>query len=559
MVERVAAELAGVGAGVIETRPPIVRTYLGDDDVIVDNFAGGGGVSEAFARALGRSPDHAINHDPEALAMHAANHPDTQHHCGNIWDYKPGELVGDKRVAAAWFSPDCKDHSSAKGGKPIDKKIRALAWTAVRWAKAVKPGIIFIENVPEFRDWGPCIEIDGELHRDPKRKGQTFRRFVSRLRSFYTHVDWRIMRACDYGSPTKRKRFFLMASDRPLTWPLPTHGPMLSKPHRTAAECIDFERFGFGASIFMTREESREYKRATGIQVKRPLEDASLTRIAYGIKRYVIDEKRPFLIPVSYGSKGPTPDRRVYNLDEPISTITAHGRGRHALVTPILIQSGQGEREGQRPRYLNIHEPLGTVVACGQRHALCSALLAPFVTNNNSMRSSGGWNIGGPIDEPMPTITAQRQKAVVAAHLAKFAGTSSGHLSSCASSLDEPTPTITGEGWKLAQVSAFLVRYNGTSLAQHIQEPLSTVDTRDRFGLVTVMLDDGPHFIADILMRMLEPRELFRATGFYDSYLIDPMFEGEPLTRTAQVRMCGNAVPPDPAEALIRANMARAA
>ena len=211
----------------MKRRPPIIRAYLGDHDVIVDNFAGGGGVSEAFKRALGRPPDHAINHDAEALAMHAANHPETRHHCGNIWDYKPRELVGKRRVAAAWFSPDCKDHSTAKGGKPVDKKIRALAWTAVRWAKAVKPGIIFLENVPEFADWGPCIEIDGELRRDPKRKGQTFRRFVRRLQTFYTHVEWRLLRADDYGAPTKRKRLFLMASDRPLVWPTPTHGPLL--------------------------------------------------------------------------------------------------------------------------------------------------------------------------------------------------------------------------------------------------------------------------------------------------------------------------------------------
>lgn len=539
-----------------DPRAPIVRAYLGEGELLFDNFAGGGGASEAFARAFGRGPHHAINHDPEALAMHAANHPETEHHCGNIWDYKPRELVGDAKVAAAWFSPDCKDHSSAKGGKPINKGIRALAWTAVRWAKAVKPGIIFLENVPEFRDWGPCIEIDGEIRRDPKRKGQTFRRFVRRLETFYKHVEWRVLRACDYGTPTRRKRLFLMASDRELRWPAPSHGPMLAKPHRTAAECIDFSNLG--ASIFMTREESRQYKRETGIQVKRPLSKNTLARIAAGMKRFVLDNARPFIIPVNHGGVG-RDDRRVHDIDEPMPTITGGQRGGHALVAPLLIQSGQGERRGQRPRWMDIQQPLGTVVACGQRHAMASALLAPFIENGNSVRPTGGFNIACPADEPMSTITAQRQKSLVVAHLVKFAGTSPAHLASCASGLDEPVPTVTAGGWKVAQVAAFLVRYNGQSKSQSLEDPMTTIDTTDRFGLVSVVIDGWRYAIADILMRMLEPPELFRANGFPDDYIIDPIYDGKPLTRTAQIRMCGNAVPPDPAEALILANFPRAA
>jgi len=565
-------------------RPPVIRAFLGNEPVVVDNFAGGGGVSEAFLRALGRSPDHAINHDPEALAMHEANHPETQHHCGNVWDYKPRDLIGGRRCAAAWFSPDCKDHSSAKGGKPVDKKIRALAWVAVRWAKAVHPDVIFLENVPEFRDWGPVIEIDGEWKRDPKRKGQTFRRFVRRLQTYYRHVEWRILRACDYGSPTRRKRLFLIASDRPIVWPQPTHGPLL-KPYRTAAECIDFGNLG--ASIFMTREEARTYKRATGIQVKRPLAAKTLERIAAGVKRHVIDAARPFIIPVSYGDKGERRPR-THSIDEPFPTVTADRRGDHALVSPVLIQTGQGEREGQRPRYLDIQEPLGTVVACGQRHAMAAALLAPFVANNYSVREGGGWNIGHGADEPMATVTAQRQKALVAAHLVpyhggrersaeldaplstqdtsnrfalvathlvKFAGTSSAHLASCASGMQEPVPTITAGGWKVAQVAAFLIRYNRTGRTQSLEDPIGCLDTNDRFAVVTVVVAGVRYVIADILMRMLEPRELFRAQGVRDSYIIDPVFDGEPLDRTAQIRMCGNMVPPHPAEALIRANV----
>jgi DNA (cytosine-5)-methyltransferase 1 len=536
------------------TRQPVIRAYLGPDDVIVDNFAGGGGVSLGFEKALGRSPDHAINHDPEALAMHAANHPETHHHCGNIWDYKPRELVGDRRVAAAWFSPDCKDHSSAKGGKPVDKKIRALAWTAVRWAAAVKPAIIFLENVPEFEDWGPCILIDGKLKRDPKRKGQTFRRLVRRLRTFYTHVEWRVLRAHDYGAPTSRKRFFLMASDRPLSWPTPTHGPLL-KPYRTAAECIDFSNLG--VSIFMTREEARVYHKATGIRIKRPLEEPTLQRIAAGIDRFVLRESRPFLIPVTHPG-----DARVHSVDDPMRTVTGAKRGEFALVqpmvAPVLYQSGQGEREGQRPRYLDINAPLGTVVACGQRHAMASALLAPFVSNNNSLRESGGFNVGGRADAPMSTITAQRQKALVAAHLIKLAGTSEAHLRSCGSSMRDPMPTITASGWKVAQVAAFLVRYNGARRdgdvrAQDLRAPLTTLDTSNRFGLVTVMIDGWTYVIVDILMRMLEPRELFNANSFDPDYEIAPIYNGKPLSRTAQVRMCGNSVPPVWAAELIKA------
>lgn len=514
----------------MKARPPVIRAYLGDDDIIVDSFAGGGGVSEAFRRALGRSPDHAINHNAEALAMHAANHPETEHHCGDIWGYRPRDLVGDRRVAAAWFSPDCKDHSTAKGGKPIDKRIRALAWVAVRWAAAVKPGIIFLENVSEFADWGPCIKVDGEWRRDPKRKGQTFSRFVRRLKQFYANVEWKLLRADDYGAPTKRKRLFLMASDRALVWPTPTHGPLL-RPHRTAAECIDFTKLG--ASIFMTSDEAREYKRQTGVRIKRPLEEPSLHRIAAGIDRYVIKERRPFLIPVSYTPKSDG-ERRIHSVDEPMPTITAHGRGRHALISPVLYQS-----------YLNINEPLGTVVACGQRHAMAAALLAPFVTNNNSVRENGGWNIGARVDEPMPTLTAQRQKALVAANLVKFAGTSPAHLRS--------------SGWKVAQVAAFLVRYNGQSIGQDLRDSMSTLDTTDRLALVSVWIDDVRYVIADILMRMLDPRELFNASDFPAEYIIDPVYNGKPLTRTAQVRMCGNAVPPAPAAALIGAQFPEAA
>lgn len=517
------------------TRNPIVRTWVGPDHVIADNFAGGGGVSEAFLRAIGRAPDHAINHDPEALAMHKANHPETEHHCESVWQIDPKQLVGDKECAAAWFSPDCKDHSSAKGGKPVDKKIRALAWVMVRWGKAVTPRVMFLENVPEFRDWGPCIEIDGELRRDPARKGQTFRRFVRRLEKLGYVVEWRVLSASDYGSPTSRRRLFLVArrDERAIVWPSPTHGPALTglRPHRTAAECIDWTMPC--PSIFMSARQAAKYTKETGIKIKRPLVPNTLERIAAGTKEFVLDEPRPFIVPIAHGPKNGKPDRRRHSIDEPIPTITADRRGDFALIVPMLVQTGWGEREGQRPRYLDIHKPLGTVVAGGVRHALVSA----FLSNGNSLRRTGGLNVGHAADRPMSTVTAQRQKGLVALELTR-----------------EYDPE------RAARVAAFLIRYNGTSVGQRIDAPLGTVDTRDRFALVTVTIDGVTLVLEDIGYRILEPRELARATGFDDSYVLDPLGpDGKPLTRTAQVRMIGNAVPPDPAAALIAANLCEAA
>jgi DNA (cytosine-5)-methyltransferase 1 len=520
------------------TRAPIIRTWVGPDDIIADNFAGGGGVSEAFARAIGRPPDHAINHDPEALAMHEANHPTTKHHCESVWKVDPAKLCGGKRCAAAWFSPDCKDHSSAKGGKPVDKKIRALAWVMVRWAARVAPLVMFLENVPEFRDWGPCIEIDGELRRDPARKGQTFRRFVRRLERLGYTVEWNLLTCSEHGAPTSRKRLFLVArrDGRPIVWPKPTHGPAIIRkyaedllPERTAAECIDW---GLPCpSIFMTKRQARSYTKKTGIQIKRPLVPNTLERIAAGVKEFVLDSPRPFIVTLR-GTESGHVRASCRGLDEPLRTISSGGM-HHGIIVPVLVQTGWGERPGQRPRYLDINKPLGTVVAGGVRHALVSA----FLSNGYSLRPTGGLNVGHAPDRPMSTITAQNQKGLVALGLT-----------------NEPDPQ------RAARVAAFLLRYNGTSVGQRLDAPISTIDTRDRFALVTVKIDGFTFVLEDIGYRILEPRELARATGFDDSYVIAPQGpNGEPLSRKAQVRMIGNAVPPDAAAALIAANLAEAA
>jgi DNA (cytosine-5)-methyltransferase 1 len=424
------------------------------DELIVDNFAGGGGASLGIEWALGRSPDIAVNHDPEALAMHAANHPETRHYCESVWDVDPRFVTNGRPVGLAWFSPDCTFHSKARGGQPFldrnkARRRRGLAWIVIRWAKAVRPRIIFLENVEEFEAWGPLLD-DGTPC--PLRRGDTFRRWVAQLRNLGYAVEWRQLRACDYGAPTTRKRLFLVArcDGQPIAWPEPTHGPG-RLPYRTAAECISWELPC--PSIFGR---------------KRPLAEKTLARIARGLRRYVIDAAEPFIVPVTHQG-----DLRTYGIHEPMRTVTGAKRGEHALVSPTLIQQSWGERQGQAPRALDIHKPLGTIVAGGIKHAL---------------------------------------------------------------------------------VSAFLLKYYGADQDPRIEQPLHTITTKHRFGLVTVHGTD--YVIADLGMRMLVPRELFRAQSFPDTYQIDVGPDGEALSKTAQVRMCGNSVPPVMARVLVAANYA---
>ena len=506
-------------------RPPILRLHA-DEGLIVDSFAGGGGASTGIEWALGRSPDIAVNHDPEAIAMHQANHPATKHFCESVWDVDPVTVCRGRPVALAWFSPDCTFHSKARGGKPfrdrnMARRRRGLAWVVVRWAKAVKPRVICLENVEEFEDWGPLGD-DGKP--DKARAGFTFRRWVAQLEGAGYRVEWRQLRACDYGAPTIRKRLFVIArcDGRPIVWPSATHGPGRAEPHRVAAECIDWSLPC--PSIF---------------ERKKPLAEATLRRIARGIRRYVLDAAQPFIIPVkSWGGGGNEPR----GLGEPLRTVTASKRGEMALVAPTLIQTSYGEREGQAPRTLDLHKPLGTVVGGGVKHSLVAAFLA---------RHYGGHeNDGAPLLRPIPTITTVDHHAVVTSHLVKLYGTSYG------APVTAPMPTITSTGNHIGEVRAFLVAYYGTDQDPRLQLPLPTVTTRDRFGLVTVAGQD--YAIVDIGMRMLAPRELYRAQGFPDSYVIDPMFEGKPLTKTEQIEKCGNSVPPPVAAAIVRAQFADA-
>ncbi len=473
-------------------RPPVLRVILGDDEVIVDNFAGGGGASCGLEQATGRSPDIAVNHDPEAIAMHTANHPTTRHYCESVWDVDPVAACGGRPVALAWFSPDCKHHSKAKGGKPRDQKIRGLAWDAVSWAAKVRPRVIILENVEEFKDWGPLYRdhsngCTGEVRERriagrsretigcrkgchhgkpiPERKGETFNAFQRRLTRLGYQVEWRLLRASDYGAPTSRRRLFLMArcDGKPNTWPAATHGPGRAKPHRTAAEIIDW-------SIPCPSIFDR----------KKPLADATMARIARGVRKFVVDAGAPFIVPSN----------------------TNH------LAIPYLVHRSNGERPGQLPRIYDILKPIGTQVAQGQKQALCVAFLARHYGD----RPTGGWAGAADLRVPIPTITTRDHHALVA---------------------------------------ALLVRYNGTGQAEPVDRPIGTLTCKDRYGLVTVTIAGEHYEIVDIGMRMLSADELFAAQGFppdYKIHIAGPT--GKRLSKTAQVRMGGNSVCPPMSKAL---------
>jgi DNA (cytosine-5)-methyltransferase 1 len=447
-------------------------------ELIVDSFAGGGGASTGIELALGRSPDIAINHSPEAIAMHAINHPNTKHYCEDVWQVDPIEATGGKPVGLAWFSPDCTHFSKAKGAKPRSQKVRGLAWVVYRWAKAVRPRVICLENVEEFATWGPLL---GDGTPCPIRKGLTFRRWWKQLENLGYTLDARELTACEYGAPTSRKRLFIIArcDGQPIRWPEPTHGYALL-PFRAAAECIDWSLTC--PSIF-----SR----------KKPLAEATLRRVARGVMKYVVNAKQPFLV-MSIDHQSSGPGGGLSGADDPVTTVTT--KARHCLVAPTLINTRNGERQGQAPRVYDIQKPYPTVTAQGSQGALVAAFLAKHY--------GGHEGPGTDLRQPMSTITTQDHH----------------HL-----------------------VQAFLVAYYGNEKdGRPLDEPMGTIVTKDRFGLVTV---HGERYrINDIGMRMLQPAELFKAQGFpADVKLIG--------TKTSQVRLCGNSVSPPVAAAIVRANL----
>lgn len=599
------------------------------DELIVDNFAGGGGASVGIEWAIGRSPDIAINHDQKALAMHRINHPDTLHLCEDVWAVDIKRVVAGRRVGLAWFSPDCKHFSKAKGGKPVEKKIRGLAWVALRWAGLVRPRVIVLENVEEFQQWGPVL-ADGQPCK--RRAGMTFKRWCTQLRNLGYNVEFREERASWYGAPTIRKRLFIVARNdgKPIVWPAHTHGKGKT-PYRTAAECIDWSIPC--PSIFLSKEEGR------AVGCNRPLADATMERIAKGVYKYVLNNADPFIVNLTHHGSD-----RNESLREPFRTVTGAKRGEKALVSPIVARVAHGERDKNgKKRGQGTHspaEPLGTVTASPEFAVIAPhllqmahggrdeaadapmrtiatekrgsrAVIAPFlagVGGRMGQTDARGVNTpyhtttakadtvlaapilvgaGGPrysgkpkgVDTPMGSQTTENHRALTLAFMSKMRGTNIGH------GMDEPLHTMSAGGTHFAEVTArlveaepgewpesaylvaaFLMKYYGTDQDPQLGEPLHSVTTKDRFAVVIVTIRGTDYVIVDIGMRMLTPRELFRAQGFPDSYIIErgvrvqgqgdtaDLFATEiELTRTEQIRMCGNSVSPYPAAAIIRA------
>lgn len=631
-------------------------------ELIVDNFAGGGGASTGIEMAIGRSVDIAINHDPAAIAMHRANHPNTRHYCEDVWQVDPVEACGGQPVALAWFSPDCKHFSRAKGGKPVDKNIRGLAWVAIKWALLVRPRVIMLENVPEIQTWGPLIpktdhktgrvlKIVGYGHKpwskhgapktvvsepgeivpieqclmvpDPERKGETFDGFLMALSTGLPKdhpafaeccealaisldsaeaeritaglgydIQFRELKSCDYGAPTTRTRFYMIArcDGKPIVFPQPTHAKKDSadvaegrkKPYRTAAECIDWS---IPAKSIFERDK--------------PLAENTLKRIARGIQKFVIENPEPFIIHYKF-------DNEPESINNPLSTITAVNShyvvtpmimcnntnnvgasaddplptvttgNRNYVVAPSIVPIGYGEHEGQKPRVNSVDEPLGTVVGSGKHYLATPTLIQyhseqnegevrgqelsePLMTVDTSPRYAlsvahimknyaGGYTgAGSAADEPLDTVTAKDHNSLVTAHILTMRNNMDGQ------EIDEPLSTISCSGAHHAEVQAFLVKYFSSGAAKSVHEPLDTVTTKDRFAVVTIHGEE--YIITDIRMRMLQPRELFKAQGFPDDYIIDTDAEGNPYPKSKQVARCGNAVTPPVPAALVRANL----
>lgn len=645
--------------------------------MIVDLFAGGGGMSVAFETAWGRSPDIAINHSDDALSMHRINHPQTRHFIADVFEVCPRGATQGRPVGWLHLSPDCTHHSQAAGGQPRSKKIRGLAWVGYRWAGQVMPDVISLENVKQILQWGPLVakrdkatgrvlKLDksvaapGErvpvqqqfLVPDPKRAGQTWRRFVGSLQALGYVVEWRIICAADHGGHTTRERLFMIArrDGQPIRWPEPTHFKKPAKGQRRwkpAADCIDFTRPC--RSIF-----GRE----------KPLADATLRRIARGIVKFVLESGEPFIVNMAHGGK-------LEPVSEPISTIATEKGGCRALVTPfvaplivtnttghpgapvtaplmtvtaagnqalvapvlvqaghgegkpgarrwshgcndiagpigtvtasgggqalaaaVLVQTGYGERDGQAPRALDIEQPLGTIVGTG-KHSLATAYLmqanggfnttpghsleepASTITNTGSQQQlvtailagvggRAGQSEPRSVASPVQTVTAKADTAVVTAFLSHLRGNCDSRPA------DEPLRTVSAGGQHHGLVectlspddeagalrtAAFLMRYYGEGGQwSDLRDPMTTITTKDRMALVTVTIQGTPYVIVDVGLRMLEPRELFRAQDFPESYIIDRGHDGRRFSKSAQVRMCGNSVDPLMAVCFLRLN-----
>lgn len=615
-----------------------------DDEIVVDFFCGGGGAGTGLEMGLGRTVTVAKNHSPAAISMHTANHPTARHFTTDVFEGDPDTECGGRPVGWFHMSPDCTHHSQAAGGQPRKREIRNLSWIGLKWAGMKRPRVISLENVKQILAWGPLIakrdkatgrvvKVDGTVaeagervpvHQqflvpDPKRKGQTWRRFVQLLQGMGYQVEWQVGRACDYGAPTSRERLFMIArcDGQPIIWPEPTHAKVPAKgqkPWRSASECIDWSLPC--PSIFAR---------------KKPLAAATLRRIAKGMHRFVLDAAEPFIVPIANWSQDATQSAadplrtvtawprggsfavaspiiapathqgsdRVNDPLQPLPTVTCANRGEQMLVSPTLVSVGYGERNGQEPRVPGLDKPLGTVVAGGIKHAVAAAHLVKFRYDS----------AGAAADEPMPTITSggNCQRPAGAAHAMGIATAfieqaNGGFNATPAQSAERPMTTVTNSGsqqrlavaslatlrrnctgqpitgqvpaitagaehhalveYQLApeveagalQVAAFLMSYYGTDNTSRPDDPSPTVTTKDRLALVTVTIRGTPYVVVDIGLRMLQPRELYRAQGFPDDYRIDHGHDGRKFTKSEQVHMCGNSVSPPHMAAIARAN-----
>lgn len=563
------------------------------EEMIIDNFAGGGGASTGIELATGRAVDAAINHDPDAILMHQTNHPQTRHYCESVWDVDPWEVTRGRPVGLAWFSPDCKHFSKAKGSKPVDRNIRGLAWIVLKWAGTVKPRVIILENVEEFQTWGPVRK--GKPVKS--RRGETFRKWKEQLQALGYEIDHRELVAADYGAPTIRKRFFLIArcDGKPIIWPERTHAPKDSeevkngkcKPWRGAAEIIDWTIPC--PSIFDTTDEIKE---KYGIRAIRPLAVNTQKRIARGIEKFVLQNKEPFIVPIGYGErKGQAP--RVHDIKEPVSTVVSSGKQYlcQPELSPFIVQVNH---KGEQFRGQELEEPIPTItgkhgyglatpvmtaiaVSKAEQYLAMPSLIQYHTEQSERVRGQG-------MDEPIMTLDAANRYGLSVSYLAEY------FQNGRPLDVKSPLHTSTTKDRECV-VETFISKFYKTGIGQKPDEPLHTVTTSaGHFGIVTVKMSRSEmnlhhwnevrellnaycgyaiaedeillldvngtlYFISDIGLRMLTPRELYAANGFPPDYIIDHDYTGKAYGKTKQVARCGNAVPPPFAEALVRANL----
>ncbi|MQB36904.1 DNA methyltransferase [Agrobacterium tumefaciens] len=607
-----------------ELRHSVAVPALGPNGpYIIDSFAGGGGASTGIEQALGRSPDYAINHNAAALALHEANHPDTIHLSENVYKIDPLDHLRGKHIGLAWFSPDCKHFSKAKGGKPVERNIRDLCWIIPGWIERIqqsggKVDVVIMENVEEFKDYGPLIQTDKGLRPDPERKGQTYQKWCKKLRQLGAKMESREIRGRDYGATTIRKRLFVIMrfDGQPIVWPEKTHGAPDDADviaGRKLAWPIMADEIDWSLPCPSIFDTSAEIWEKFGLRSVRPIADASQARVARGFDRYVLKAKRPFLVNLTHGG-------RVEDLYDSLKTITGAHRGEKALVAPHIMTM----RNAQKP-FSAIDEATHTITAGGahqmlvapvltyaQQGGACrpvngqsqtitasnkdqnSVLVGYMAQANNDSRRVGGVNPGRSLDEALSTVTQTgSHQQLVSAYIARDFGTSTGH------SVTEPSATIMPEGQgKSRLIMPYLQSYYGTGDGAREDDACRTITTRDRFGhieatvdvppfteaqaararqvadflrahgvwdereFVTIEIDGVVFVVVDIGMRMLSPRELFNAQGFPRHYQIDGYFDRSQgdapvwvaFSKEVQVSCVGNSVCPPVAKALVAAN-----